>query len=151
MTSLLLDECGDLDITAGRMSIVRDADAVKQAWVVYIKTMLGEWFLNTEIGVPYTQRVLSKQITVPALKQIFTTASLEVPGILQVTSVIVTDLNVATRTADITVNVVVDGAEGPETGQFKYTGRLPPECEIGGTVVQGDIVVVQDNAIVMQG
>ncbi len=127
MTSFLLDDCGDISIKNGRVEIVRNADAVRQRWLIYIRTFLGEWFLDQSIGVPYTQQILKKQVTRQILKQAFTTASLEVPGILQVVSVIVTELDVARRTATIDITCVIDGAEGPETGQFTYSGTIPPE------------------------
>lgn len=147
MTSLLLNACGDIDITQGRTSIVRNADAVKQRWLVYIRTYLGEWFLDQSIGVPYIQRLFRKRMTRQAIKQIFSTASLEVPGILQVTAVTVDVLNVQTRFLEVTVDCVIDGAEGPETGQFRYTGTIPEDgCEsrtlpplqaVGGTGFDG--------------
>lgn len=126
MTDILLNPCGDIDVTDGRISIVRGADAVRQRWLIYIRTFLAEWFLDQTIGVPYIQRLFKKQISRQVIKQIFTTASLEVPGILQVVSVIVDSLNVATRFAEVTVTCIIDGAEGPETGEFKYTGTIPP-------------------------
>lgn len=126
MTDILLNPCGDIDVTDGRISIVRGADAVRQRWLIYIRTFLGEWFLDQAKGVPYIQRLFKKQISRQTIKQIFTTASLEVPGILQVVSVIVDELNVATRFAEVTVTCIIDGAEGPETGEFKYTGTIPP-------------------------
>jgi hypothetical protein len=127
MTSLLLNPCGDLDITEGKTTIVRGADAVRQRWLVYIRTFLGEWFLDQNLGVPYVQQLFVKQISRQTIKQIFTTATLEVPGILQVVSVVVDQLDVTTRFAEVTVTCVIDGDEGPETGQFRYTGAFPPE------------------------
>jgi len=151
MTDLLLNRCGDLDITEGKLTIVRGADAVRQRWLVYLHTFLGEWFLDQNIGVPYTQVVFAKQISRQTLKQVFTTASLEVPGILQVASVVVDELNVATRFAEVTCTCIIDGAEGPETGQFKYTGTFPPEgCPTEEVlVVYGSDSVVYGNDIVI--
>jgi hypothetical protein len=127
MTDLLLNPCGDIDITDGRLTIVRGADAVRQRWLIYIRTFLGEWFLNTSIGVPYIQRLFKKQLSRQTIKQIFTAATLEVPGILQVVSVIVDELNVVTRFVEVTVTCIINGDEGPETGQFKYTGTIPAD------------------------
>lgn len=123
-TDILLNECGDIDFTEGRLTIVREADQVRQAWLIYIRTLLGEWFLNTAIGVPYIQKAYKKRLGRRELKQIFTTATLEVPGVLAVNSVIINDLNVATRFAEITVEAVITGEE---TATFKYSGSIPPE------------------------
>lgn len=143
MTDFLLNECGDLDYTEGKLTIVTGVDAIRQRWLIYIRTFLGEWFLNTTIGVPYFQQVLKKAVSRQVIKQVFTTASLEVPGVIQVVSVIVDSLNVATRFAEVTVTCIVSTEEGPETGVFKFTGTIPPEdCTIAPiapeTLAQGD-------------
>lgn len=134
MTDFLLNECGDLDLTNGRVTIVGGADAVRQRWLIHIRTFLGEWFLNENIGVPYIQRLFKKELSRQNVKQIFATASAAVPGILQVVSVVVDSLDVRTRFCEITVTCVIDAAEGPETGVFKFTGTIPLDgC---GTVVE---------------
>ncbi len=131
MTDFLLNECGDLDYTNGRLTIVTGVDAIRQRWLIYIRTYLDEWFLDRTIGVPYFQRVLKKAVSRDVLKQVFRDATLAVPGVLQVTSVVVDSLIVATRQAEVTVTCIVTGAEGPETGVFRYTGEIPPGgCDI---------------------
>lgn len=125
MTDFLLNECGDLDLTNGRVTIVDGADAVRQRWLIHIRTFLGEWFLDENIGVPYIQKLFRKQLSRQNVKQIFATASAAVPGILQVVSVIVNSLDARTRFCDVTVTCVIDAAEGPETGVFKFTGAIP--------------------------
>lgn len=125
MTSLLMNPCGDIDITAGRVTIVRSGDAVKQRWLVYIRTFLGEWFLDQNIGVPFVQRIFKKQVSRTEIKEVFAAASLEVPGILQVPSVVIDSLDVATRELEVTVNCIIDSAEGPVLEVFRYTGSLP--------------------------
>lgn len=125
MTDVLLNPCGDIDITDGRFTLVTGADAVRQRWLIHIRTFLTEWFLDENIGVPYVQQLFKKAISRDTVKEIFNNASLQVPGIIQVTSTVVDSLNVATRFAEVTVNCIIDGDEGPETGQFRFTGVLP--------------------------
>ncbi len=141
MTDFLLNECGDLDYTTtpGQLTVVTGVDAIRQRWLIYIRTFLGEWFLDQSIGVPYIQRILSKGISRQVIKQVFTTASLEVPGVIQVVSVIIDELIVATRFAEVTVTVIVTGDEGPETGVFKFTGTIPPDGCGAVTSVPEDI------------
>lgn len=127
MTDFLLNPCGDLDYTDGKLTIVTGVDAVRQRWLIYIRTFLGEWFLDQSIGVPYFQRILSKGISRQIIKQVFTEKSLEVPGVIQVVSVIVDNLDTATRFAEITVTTIVSTEEGEETGVFKFTGTIPPD------------------------
>ena len=127
MTDVLLNACGDIDLTAGRLTIVGGVDGIRQRWLIHIRTFLGEWFLDQSIGVPYYQRVLKKAVSRNNLKQVFKTATLGVPGVLQVVSVIVDSLDTATRQAEVTVTCIVTGAEGPESGVFKFTGSIPPD------------------------
>ena len=137
MTDFLLNECGDLDYSEGRLTVVTGVDAIRQRWLIHIRTFLGEWFLDQSIGVPYYQRVLRKAVSRQVLKQVFRDATLAVPGVLQVVSVIVDSLNAATRQAEITVTCIVSGDEGPETGVFRFTGTIPPDgCKIDGAVVE---------------
>lgn len=126
MTDILLNECGDVDYTDGRLTIVTGVDAIRQRWLIYIRTFLGEWFLDQSIGVPYYQRVLKKAVSRQALKQVFRDGTLEVPGVIQVVSVIVDSLDTATRSAAVSVTCIVTGDEGPETAVFRYTGTVPP-------------------------
>lgn len=152
MTDVLLNACGDIDYTGGRLTILRGVDAIRQRWLIYIRTFLGEWFLDQSIGVPYYQRVLKKNVSRSDLKQVFKTATLEVPGVVQVVSVIVDSLDNVTRTAEVTVTCIVTGEEGPETGVFKYTGSIPPEpCPTSDItyVMYGSSSVLYGNKIVV--
>ena len=87
-TDLLMNECGDLDVTNGVVTIVADGDQVKQAWLIAMRTFLGEYFLDSTIGIPYVQRVFTTRQTIRELKQIFTDASLAWPGISQFLSLV---------------------------------------------------------------
>lgn len=157
MTSLLMNPCGDIDITAGRVTIVRGGDAVKQRWLVYIRTFLGEWFLDQNIGVPFVQRIFTKQISRTEIKEVFTAASLEVPGILQVPSVVIDSLDVLTRELEVTVNCIIDSDEGPVTGVFKFTGVFPPEgCPTDTThthnnMLDGEDELFEDDEPMIEG
>ena len=135
MTDFLLNPCGDLDYTGGTLTIVTGVDAIRQRWLIYIRTFLGEWYLDQSIGIPYYQRVLKKAVSRQGLKQVFKDGTLQVPGVLQVISVVVDSLDVAARTAEVTVTTIVTGDEGPETGVFKYTGEIPPGgCDVSAPV-----------------
>ncbi len=152
MTDILLNDCGDIDYTNGKLTIVTGVDAIRQRWLIYIRTFLGEWFLDQSIGVPYYQRVLKKAVSRNELKQVFKTATLEVPGVVQVVSVIVDNLDTAARRAEVTVTCIVTGDEGPETGVFKYTGTFPPEgCPTSDVllVLYGGDSVVSGNDLVI--
>lgn len=121
-TDLLMNECGDLDVTNGVVTIVADGDQVKQAWLIAMRTFLGEYFLDSTIGIPYVQRVFTKRQTIRELKQIFSDASLAVPGITQVVAVVVGKIDSVKREVDVAVTAKLDGNV---TGVFKFTGKIP--------------------------
>jgi aspartyl/asparaginyl-tRNA synthetase len=99
---------------------VDKADAIRQAWLIHIRTFLGEWFLNLNIGVPYIQKVFAKFLTKAEVQRIFNEESLKVPGILRVDNVDVQDIDISARRVEVTVENVCDNVEGTVT--FKYAG-----------------------------
>jgi hypothetical protein len=46
-----------------------------------LKTFLGEWFANNEIGVPYYQEILKKQVDIDNVQSIFSEIIKETPGV----------------------------------------------------------------------
>ena len=60
MTDFLLNDCGDLDFTEGKLTLLTGVDLIRQRWLIHVRTFLGEYFLDESIGVPWFQRVLKK-------------------------------------------------------------------------------------------
>lgn len=86
MNDLALDPLtGDLAVENIDLFVVKGADRVHQQLVVKLRLWVGEWFLDTEFGTPYLERILGKQITlggaIAALKQ----SILEVNDVQQIT------------------------------------------------------------------
>ncbi len=146
MTTILLNECGDWAVRLGKAVIIGGADEIRQRWLIHIRTFLGEWFLDQNIGIAYFDPppgvtrpaggapVTAKALTRRTLKDIFIQASKEVPGVLLVESVIVDELDVANRTASITVTAVIDAPDG-DSAIFRYSGSIPPDgCSPGGVI-----------------
>lgn len=62
MTSLRLDaDTGDLDLSSGTVRLVDGADEIAQKIRIRLRFFLGEWFLDTRLGVPWFQKVLGKK------------------------------------------------------------------------------------------
>lgn len=122
-TDTLLNECGDVEVENGDTVLISGVDRIRQSWLIHIRTFLGEWFLNLDIGVPYIQTIFSKKVTKDEVGRVFATASLEVPGIERVNNVDVGDVDLVTRVIEVTVDAVCEGEEGSVT--FKYKGELP--------------------------
>lgn len=58
---------------------------VAQRLSIRLKTFEGEWFLDTEYGVPYWQRILGKKPTKSAVDQILQQEILEENGVKEIT------------------------------------------------------------------
>ena len=62
------------------------AEVVAQRLRIRLSTYLGEWFLNTEYGVPYWQRILGKKTTKTAVDRIFQEQILQERGVREIVS-----------------------------------------------------------------
>lgn len=52
----------DLEINNGDISLCRDdVDTTAQSIAIRLKTLAGEWFLDTNLGIPYLTQVLGKK------------------------------------------------------------------------------------------
>ena len=60
MKDLALTIDGDLALGTFDLTLVERREQVAQRLKIRLKTFLGEWFLNTDWGVPYFQDILVK-------------------------------------------------------------------------------------------
>ncbi len=73
---------GDLVLTDGDLVINSGTDAIRQNVIQRLKTYLGEWFLNNQIGIPYFQQILVKNPNQGNIDAIFQDAIMGTPGIV---------------------------------------------------------------------
>jgi hypothetical protein len=111
--NIALTPTGDLSLVGGVPSI---AQAVRQA----MRTFLGEWFLDDEVGVPWFDQILVKAPSLPAARAVLREVVLAVPGVLAVTSMDL-DLDKITRTLSVTFAATSDVGELVET--IEIAGR----------------------------
>ena len=127
--NLLLNRCGDIDITQGRLTLVDGADAVRQRWVVHMRAIKGEWFRNLNYGVPYLPvdgspiAVTDKGATDAQLTEIFTTESLKVEGVVKVFNVTIGDIDPLNRHIDVDIELQIEGEDLVRT--FVLGGNIP--------------------------
>lgn len=60
MADLKLDINGDLDLSTGDLVILTGIEATAQRLRRKLRFFLGEWFLDTRLGVPYFESILVK-------------------------------------------------------------------------------------------
>ncbi len=85
MSSLKLDNTGDIDVTNNEVTLTEGLDAIRQHLQCRYRTFLGEWFLDTSIGVPYYQEILTKQPTFQLVQSVLKAVALETPGVTDLT------------------------------------------------------------------
>lgn len=91
MTDIALDldqnssTYGDLKIVANDLVLVDGTEAILQNILQTLGMYFGEWFLNTQIGIPYYQVILVKNPNQAQINAVFLNAILNVPGATQIT------------------------------------------------------------------
>lgn len=80
---------GHLVITAGRLQLVSDLEAIAQAIELRCSFIRGEWFLDTAAGVPFYETVFQKNPNLVAVREAFRSA---IAGTLGVVEVLAVDL-----------------------------------------------------------
>ena len=107
-TKDLLIENGDLQLTEG-------LDRVKQHLSQRLKLFFGEWFLETERGIPYFQDIFKKNPDGDIVDATFKKAVIETPGVVNLQEFSI-DYDNATRSITVklralTTDGVIDYTE----------------------------------------
>lgn len=100
MSSFLLDADGDLDITNNSLSLTHGQNAILQHLTVKFRLFLGEWFLDTSVGVPWFQDILIKRPAFSVVHEALKAVILETPGVLELLE-FKFDLNAEAREASL--------------------------------------------------
>lgn len=85
MDLLLSRVTGDVVFENGKTLVVSEAgDNVAQRLYIMLRTFAGEWYLNTDHGVPYLQSILGKKVTTKAIDLIFQQRILAEDGVQEI-------------------------------------------------------------------
>jgi len=79
----LSETTGDIEITDNDVTLTSGLDSKRQHLMIRISTFLGEWFLDTSIGVPYFRDILIKNPSFAAVSAAFKAVILNTPGIIE--------------------------------------------------------------------
>jgi hypothetical protein len=105
ITAFRLDAAGDLDVTAGRLSIVTDGVALVQRLDARLRTAWREYFLDLTFGVDYFGSVLA-DVPNHVRENAFVNAISEESLITKILSVTVTNDNAGKFRADFAAESV---------------------------------------------
>jgi len=106
-----LTEDGDIDFVNGDTVVTGDyAESVQQRIIVRLRTFLGEWFLDTNLGVPYVQTILSKGTSKQTIDAILQQTILETDGVMSITD-FSSEINQSTRYYKMSFVAKIDNGE----------------------------------------
>ena len=114
---LKLDASGDLDFEDGDLVLVDGTDAIAQDCRVRLRFFLGEWFLDTRLGVPWFQKILGQKPRLNAVRDILQRAALTTPGLLSLSDFSL-DYEGATRRLSVSFTGHAD------SGSFEFETEL---------------------------
>lgn len=107
----------EIDSESYDFILVDGVDAIAQDCDIRLQFFLGEWYLDTRLGVPYYQQILGKKPRIQAVKGIFRDAILTTPGIQ---SVFQLEIDFVSATRTLTVSFRAETVEG----SFEYNKDL---------------------------
>lgn len=76
-----LDANHDMTFGRGRGNIAQDAEAVAQKVRTRLYTLQGEWFLDTDAGVPYLQKITTKPVDLNYVEAVLKQTILDTEGV----------------------------------------------------------------------
>jgi hypothetical protein len=101
----------DIQVFGKDLRIIPEkSEAVAQRLKIKLLFFKGEWFLNTEFGVPFYQRIFTKGITKGQVDNIFRNQILDTDGVLSIITFEST-FNNSSRAYSLTFSCKVESGE----------------------------------------
>ena len=99
----------DIALQNNDFILIDNAERISQQIKISLQFWLGEWFLNSTLGVPYLERICVKAPNIQHIRQIFRNTIQNVNG---VTSVNALDLTVDAAKRVLTVSYTATTTDG---------------------------------------
>lgn len=110
MSDFLQDSRGDIVFTDNALTFVIGADEVAQRVTQRLRTFLGEWFLDLDIGVPYYQEILVKNPSSTIIEGRLKAEIIGTPGVIEIEEF---ELEVDNELRQATVVTRIISVDGP--------------------------------------
>jgi hypothetical protein len=117
---LKLDSSRDIEIIDGELSIVVGNESVSQDVKSRLLFFLGEWFLDTRLGVDWFGVVFVKGPVWQRIRQLIRTVVIQTPGVRSIRSL---DFSFDSATRELSVAIDVE-LEDLTTYQFSFSELL---------------------------
>lgn len=108
MKDLLLAENGDLAIVNNDLAITNDKQSLAQKIKVALKTIEGEYFYNSSIGVPYFSEILGQNNAIDTIRAIMIDYISKIEGVKELTDF---NLSLDSRTRVLNMKFTVTDEE----------------------------------------
>ena len=142
MHDLRINDDGSLPLTFG---FITGADLILQRVAIRLRTFLGEWLLDTAIGLPYLAWVAQKPPDVDGIGAVIRAEILAVPGVIRFSS-FTGVFTIETQTLRYDGSIVLEGEQeatltvlpfGPEgnTSTAVISTSVSPIVEPAGSIV----------------
>jgi hypothetical protein len=110
LSDILLDrETHDLPAAIYDLPVVRGVDLIRQRLKQRLLTILGEWFLDGDIGLPWFDELAEKGVSNERVSALVLRVIAETEGVQEVVSF---DLELNRRTRQLVINFRVISPEG---------------------------------------
>lgn len=110
MNDFLLGTDGDLLISGRDFTPVTGIDAIRQHIEIRLRTFLGEWFLDTTVGVPYIQEIFAdKNPDTDLIRSIIRREAAKTPGVISADTL---EVSLDTTTRNLTIELDMTTTEG---------------------------------------
>lgn len=111
MSDIRLDFSHDLDLFRSELSLVQGEEAIQQQLRIRLQFFLGEWFLDTQVGVPFYRDILIKNPNLALIRDVFRRAIITTPGIASVEELNVEITDKALRVLSVSFRATMDTGE----------------------------------------
>lgn len=99
----------DIALNNNDLILIDNAERISQQIKISLQFWLGEWFLNSALGVPYLERICVKSPNLQHIRQIFRNTIQNVDGVTAVNSL---DLSVDASARVLTVTYTATTTAG---------------------------------------
>jgi hypothetical protein len=77
----------DLDMSSGDIALCpTEYYCIAQTITIRLKTLAGEWFLDTSVGIPYLTEILGHKLNERFLRHLIMPEIQTIPGVLEITN-----------------------------------------------------------------
>lgn len=97
----------DIDFSSGDLVITSGINEVRQNIQIRLKFFKGEWFLNSQIGIPYYGTILTKNPNLSSVRSILREAIEDIPKVKEVT-LLETEITTGSRELKVRIEVLTD-------------------------------------------